>query len=146
MRAVTGRRGPYLLLLAGLLFLVDTSCAKMIPIPEVDYKKTDAARKETYRLTTKENRIYDFEKFSVTDSTLVILEVKSYGENPSLHDVSKIETPVVVPWGDVTSLERYDYWNLGTALGIVGCVTVAGCVLYYVLMMATLGAALSGLN
>lgn len=120
MRALMGKWGPYLMLIAGLLFLVDTSCTKMIPIPEADYRKTDAGRMETYRLTTKENRIYDFEKFSVTDSTLVILEVKSYGKNPSLYDVSKIETPIVIPWSDITSLERYENGELGMALYIAG--------------------------
>ena len=109
MRALTGKRGPYLMLLTGLLVLVDTSCAKMIPIPETDYRKTDAGRKDAYRLTTRDDVVYEFKKFETTDSALVILEVTSYSKNPSLYDASRIKVPVVVSWNDVESLERIEH-------------------------------------
>lgn len=133
-------------LFAGLLFLVDSSCAKMIPIPEAEYRETGSGKKATYRLTTREDRIYDFSTFAVTDSTLIILKGTAYGTTGSLHDASAIETPFVVPWSDVKSLERYKYWNAGTALVIVSGVIVVGFGLYVLFVIYAVSGALKGAN
>ena len=106
MRAPIGKRGPCLLLLAGLSFLVDISCAKMVPVPESDLEKSNAGNKRTYRVTTRDDLVYEFRRFETTDSALVILKVASYGENPSLYDAGTIKAPVAVPSNDVESLSR----------------------------------------
>jgi hypothetical protein len=95
-------------MVAGLLFLVDVSCAKMVPVPESGLEKNNAGNKRTYRITTRDNLIYEFKEFEATDSTLVILGVTSFGRNPSLHDASKIKAPVIVSWNDVESIERIE--------------------------------------
>jgi hypothetical protein len=126
------------MLLAGMLFLVDSSCAKMIPIPEADYRKTDPRRDETYRLTTKEDRVYSFNRFTVTDSALVILEMKTY-DQPSFLGAPRDQEPVVVPWKDVKSLERFGLHNKLTKLMIVA--GVAGVL--YVAFWVVVGIGLS---
>lgn len=130
--------GAISMLLAGMLFLVDSSCTKMIPIPEADYRKTDPRRDETYRLTTKEDRVYSFNRFTVTDSALVILETKTY-DQPSFLGASRDQEPVVVPWKDVKSLERFGLHNKLTKLMIVA--GVAGVL--YVAFWVVVGIGLS---
>ena len=97
-----------MMLLAGLLLLVGSSCAKLVPVPGGDLKEAGRGRKDAYRLTTKDDVVYEFKKFEATDSALVILEVTSYSKNPSLYDASRIKVPVVVSWNDVESLERIE--------------------------------------
>ena len=136
--AAAQRAGAISMLLAGMLFLVDSSCAKMIPIPEADYRKTDPRRDETYRLTTKEDRVYSFNRFTVTDSALVILEMKTY-DQPSFLGAPRDQEPVVVPWKDVKSLERFGLHNKLTKLMIVA--GVAGVL--YVAFWVVVGIGLS---
>ena len=127
------RAGAISMLLAGMLFLVDSSCTKMIPIPEPDYRKTDPRRDETYRLTTKEDRVYSFNRFTVTDSALVILEMKTY-DQPSFLGAPRDQEPVVVPWKDVKSLERFGLHNKLTKLMIVAGVAGALYVAFWVVV------------
>jgi hypothetical protein len=101
-------------------------------MPESDYKAADPAKNKTYRLTTKDNRVYGFKKFAVTDSTIVILKVTSYGRNSWPDDLSRIKTPVVIPWDDVKSLKRTERSNILTAFAITAGVIVLGSVLFVV--------------
>jgi hypothetical protein len=136
--------GALSLLFAGLLFLVESSCAVMRPIPEGAYGTADPAENTTYRVTTNDNRVYDFKKFAVTDSTIVILEVESYRAKPYEMDAIKgsVATPVVIPWDKVTSLERAEHSNLMTAVGIAVGVLLVGSIVSVVVIMK----ALSGLS
>jgi hypothetical protein len=138
MPSVRGNVGPYAMLIAGLQLLVDTSCAKMIPVPEAERRKTDPARNETYHLTTKGGRIYEFKRFAVTDSTLVILEIKSYGKTPSFYEMDTIRTPIAVPWTDVASLERLEYRNRATVLVLVGVMSLVTAGILWVLALGGL--------
>ena len=134
MRRTGARKaGAISMLLAGVLLLMDSSCATMIPIREADYRKTDPRRDETYRLTTMEGLVYDFNRFTVTDSTLVILEVKTY-DTPSFLCAQSGHEPVVVPWKDVKSLERFNYHNTMTRLMIVAGVAGALYVAFWVVV------------
>ncbi|MDD4857294.1 MAG: hypothetical protein PHD74_04215 [Candidatus Krumholzibacteria bacterium] len=139
-------RGALWALLGGLAFLVDTSCEKLVPVPETDYRKTDAGKKETYRLMTKDDRVYEFKRFAVTDSTLIILEVKSYGDPPSPYETSMIKAPVLVPWKDVKTLERCEPHTVMTTIAIIGGVCLAGAILARILVAAALSEALGGMN
>jgi hypothetical protein len=132
MRSLMKNAGRYWLLFAGVLLILESSCAAMRPMPETDYKAADPTRNKTYRLTTKDKRSYEFKKFAVTDSTLVILEVTSYGRSSWPDDLSKIKTPVVIPWDDVKSLERPERSNLLTAVAITAGAAVLGGVLFVV--------------
>jgi hypothetical protein len=129
MRFLAGR---YWLLFAGSLLLFDSSCSTMRPMPETDYKAADPTKNKTYRLTTKDKRVYEFKEFAVTDSTLVILEVKSFGRSSWPDDLSRIKTPIVIPWGDVKSLERAERSNVLTAFAITAGAVVLGGVLFVV--------------
>ena len=119
------------MLLAGVLLLINSSCAKVIPIPETDYRKTDPSKDKTYRLTTKEDRVYDFNRFMVTDSTLIILEVKTY-DRPSFLVGPSGQEPIVVPWGSVKSLERYSYNNKLTKIMIVAGAAAGLYAIYWI--------------
>jgi hypothetical protein len=132
MRSLMRNAGGYLLLLAGLLLLFDSSCAVMRPIPRTDYKMTDPCRNKMYRLITRDDREYGFRQFAVTNSTIVILKLESYGRNSWPDDLSRIKTPVVIPWDDVRSLQRAERSNLYTAIWIIVPVVVVGCVACYV--------------
>ena len=132
MRSLPKNAAGYWALFAGILFLLESSCATMRPMPESDYKAADPAKNKTYRLTTKDNRVYGFKKFAVTDSTIVILKVTSYGRNSWPDDLSRIKTPVVIPWDDVKSLKRTERSNILTAFAITAGVIVLGSVLFVV--------------
>ena len=144
MRSPAKNAGRYWALFAGFLFLVDSSCATMRPMPETDYKAADPARNKTYRLTTKDKRVYEFKKFAVTDSTLVILEVVSYRARPFEMNAIKgsVVTPVVIPWDDVKSLQRAERSNFLTVIAITAGVAVVGGIV----CIWVIGAALSGLG
>ena len=133
MSAPKGKRGPYLLLLAGLSLLADISCAKMVPVPESDLEKSNAGNKRTYRVTTRDDLVYEFKKFEATDSALIILDVTSFGRNPSLHDVSTIKAPVIVPWNDVESIERIErnYILAGLVAAAAGAVLYGITVIFF---------------
>ncbi len=132
MRSPPKNAGRYWVLFAWVLFLLESSCATMRPIPESDYKAADPAGNKTYKLTTKDKRSYEFKKFAVTDSTLVILKVTSYGRSSWPDDLSKIKTPVVIPWDDVKSLERTERSNAMTAFAIAAGVIVVGSIAFAV--------------
>jgi hypothetical protein len=140
--------GRYWQLFAGLLFLLESSCATMRPIPETDYKAADPSRNKTYKLTTIDKRIYEFKKFAVTDSTLVILEVVSYRARP--YEMSAIPgsvvTPVVIRWEYVKSLERAERSNSLTAIGITTGVVVVGGLALAVLVAWAFAEGMSGLK
>ena len=138
--------GRYWMLFAGVLFLLDSSCAIMRPMPETDYKAADPAGNKTYRLMTKDKRSYEYKKFAVTDSTIVILELKSYGRSSWPDDLSKIKTPVVIPWDEVKSLERSERSNLYTAIWITTSVVVVGYIVYEVWVGISIATGLSHLN
>ena len=142
MRMPRRNAGKCAVLFAGFLLLLESSCAKSVPIPKADYRAADPAEKATYWLTTRGEHIYEFERFAVTDSTLIIIEVKSHGSHAPLFDMGKVETPVVIPWDDVVSFERRERSNLRTALAIsAGVILVGG-----VVAVAVVAAALSGLG
>ena len=147
MRSLMENAGRYWMLFAGLLFLVDSSCATMRPVPETDYKAADPAKNKTYRLTTKDKRVYDFKEFAVTDSTLVILEVVSYRARPFEMNAipGSVVTPVVIPWDEVKSLERAERSNLLTAFTITAGVIVVASIAYTLVLIAALSG-MSGLN
>jgi len=109
-----------------LLLLVDSSCAKLVPVPGGDLKEAGRGRKDAYRLTTRDDVVYEFKKFEATDSALVILEVTSYSKNPSLYTASQIKVPVIVSWKDVESLERIEHDYILSVLVAAG----AGAVMY----------------
>jgi hypothetical protein len=142
MRSLMKNAGRYWLFFAGLLFLLESSCTTMRPMPETDYKAADPSRNKTYRLTTKDKRVYEFKKFAVTDSTLVILELKSYGRSSWPDDLSKIKTPVVIPWDDVKSLGRAEHSIPLTMVAIMAGVIVVGSIIYTVVVID----ALSGMS
>jgi hypothetical protein len=148
MKSSTKNAGTYLLLLAGLLLLFDSSCAVMRPIPEDGYKTAGPTGNDTYRLMTKDKRVYDFKRFAVTDSTIVILEVESYRAKPYEMDAIKgsIVTPVVIPWDDVKSLERAERSNPMTVVAITAGVVLAGGFVLAVIAAYAVATGLSGLN
>jgi hypothetical protein len=146
MRSLMKNAGRYWILLAGILFLFESSCATMRPMPAIDYKAADPAKNKTYRLITKDKRSYEFKNFAVTDSTLVILELKSYGRSSRPDDLSKIKTPVVIPWDDVKSLERRERSNGMTAFAITAGVLVVGGVVLAALWVQAITEGLSHLN
>ena len=138
MRSLMKNAGRYWVSLAGLLLLLESSCATMRPIPETDYKAADPARNKTYWLTIKDKRVYEFKKFAVTDSTLVILEVTSYGRSSWPDDMSRIKTPVVIPWDDIKSLERSEHSIPLTMVAIMAGVIVVGSIIYTVVVIDAL--------
>jgi hypothetical protein len=140
--------GGYWMLLAGILFLLESSCATMRPIPETDYKATNPARNKTYKLTTIDKRVYEFKEFAVTDSTLVILEVVSYRARPYEMNAipESVDTPIVIPWDYVKSLEMAERSNLLTAIGITTGVVVVGGLALAVLVAWAFAEGMSGLN
>jgi hypothetical protein len=146
VRNLPKNAGRYWVVFAGVLFLLESSCATMRPIPESDYKAADPAGNKTYKLTTKDKRSYEFKKFAVTDSTLVILKVTSYGRSSWPDDLSKIKTPVVIPWDDVKSLERTERSNAMTAFAIAAGVIVVGGVVFTALWVHAITEGLSHLN
>jgi len=109
-----------------LLLLVGSSCAKLVPVPGGDLKEAGRGRKDAYRLTTRDDVVYEFKKFEATDSALVILEVTSYSKNPSLYTASQIKVPVIVSWKDVESLERIEHDYILSVL----VAAAAGAVMY----------------
>jgi hypothetical protein len=120
------------ILLCLLLILMDSSCAKLVPVPDADYRGTRADGREAYRLATRDGFVYEFKEFEATDSTLVILGVQSYGKTPSLSDPKSVKTPVVVPWGDVASLERIErHYVLPVLLA-----AAAGALLYGIIVFS----------
>jgi hypothetical protein len=134
--------GRYWVSLAAVLFLLESSCSTMRPMPETDYKAADPSRNKTYKLTTIDKRVYEFKKFAVTDSTLVILEVVSYRARPFEMNAipGSVVTPVVIPWDYVKSLERAERSNLLTVFAITtGVIVVGGVVFVLVLIEAFSG-------
>jgi hypothetical protein len=138
--------GRYWLLLAGVLFLLESSCSTMRPMPEMDYRAVDPARNKMYRLTTLDKQVYDFKKFAVTDSTLVILEVESYRSTHFEMSTYKrsVVTPVVIRWDHVKSFEISRRSILATAIGITAVVVVGGSIAFALLIIA--GPDISGLD
>ena len=138
MRSLMKNAGRYWLSLAGVLFLLESSCATMRPIPETDYKAADPSRNKTYRLTTVDKQVYDFKKFAVTDSTIVILEVESYRSTHFEMSTFKrsVVTPVVIRWGRVKSLEIAETSILLTAIGIAAGLAVVGSLALILLIVA----------
>jgi hypothetical protein len=120
--------------LAGLLFVFNSSCATMVRVPEEDYVKVDPSRHDQYRLVTNQGGVYEFTRFAVTDSTIVILEVVPSVNASSPPDSSAAETPVVVQWYDVKSLERGDPRVGETVVATLGVICVGGAVLSAVLI------------
>ena len=138
MRSPMKNAGRHWMLFAGVLFLLESSCATMRPMPETDYKAAEPAKNKTYRLITKDKRSYEFKKFAVTDSTLVILEVTSYGRSSWPDDMSRIKTPVVIPWDDIKSLERSEHSIPLTMVAIMAGVIVVGSIIYTVVVIDAL--------
>jgi hypothetical protein len=140
--------GRYWTLFAGVLLFLESSCATMRPIPEADYKATDPARNKTYKLTTIDKRVYEFKEFAVTDSTLVILEVVSYRARPyEMNAIPKsFDTPIVIPWDYVKSLEMAERSNFLTAIGITTGVVVVGGLALAVFVAWAFAEGMSGLN
>lgn len=138
MRGLPKNADRYWALFAGVLFLLESSCATMRPIPEADYKTSDSTGNKTYRLTTNDERVYEFKRFAVTDSTLHILEGKVRAIDDPSREMNRIKAPVVVPWDEVRNLERFERSNTWTVIGIVvGAAAVYGIVymvtmIYYV--------------
>ncbi len=135
-----------LTLCTALLVLLDSSCAKMVPVPDADYMEARQSRKGKYLVRTRDNRVLVFDRYQMTDSTLVILRVTASGEGSGTPSpATAVQTPIAVPWRDVVSLERYDYWNAKTWFGIgaglavlaIGALTLA---------VVAFAAGLSGLN
>lgn len=144
MRGIMKNAGRYWLLFAGVLFLLESSCATMRPIPDADYKAADPAGNKTYRLTTKDKRVYEFKKFAVTDSTLVILEVESYKTSHFEMSTFKrsVVTPVVIPWDYVKSLEISKASIPLTVIGITAAVAVMG--IFALVLLLAAGPDISG--
>jgi hypothetical protein len=146
MRDLMENAGRYWLLLAGVLFLLESSCSTMRPMPATDYKAADPSKNKTYRLTTKDKRVCEFREFAVTDSTIVILKVTSYGRSSWPDDMSRIKTPVVISWDDVKSLERIERSNVMTAFAITAGVIVVGSIAFGVALGIAAAQGLSHLN
>ncbi len=146
MRCFLRSAGRYWALFAGLLFLIESSCAVRMPVLETDLKKADLAGSETYWLKTQDRHVYEFEKFAVTDSTLIILEGKSYGMDDLSRTMSRLKAPVVIPWGDVESLERAERSNVMTAFAIAAGVIVVGGVVFAALWVHAIAEGLSHQN
>ncbi len=131
--------------LAGLLFLIHSSCSTMRAMPETDYEAADPAGNKMHKLTTTDGRVYEFKKFAVTDSALVILEVTSFGRSSWSDDMSRIKTPVVIPWVEIQSLERAERSNLKTAIAITAGVVVVGGIVYTALAIRAISLGLGSL-
>ncbi len=144
MRSLMENAGKHWMLFAGVLFLLESSCATMRPIPDADYKAADPAGNKTYRLTTKDKRVYEFKKFAVTDSTLVILEVESYKTSHFEMSTFKrsVVTPVVIPWDYVKSLEISKASIPLTVIGITAAVAVMG--IFALVLLIAAGPDISG--
>jgi hypothetical protein len=135
MRSRKKNAASYWVLFAGILFLLESSCAIMRPIPKAEYRAADPTGNKTYRLTTNDERVYEFKRFAVTDSTLVILEGKTREIDDPSREMNRIKAPVVVPWDEVGILERFERSNTWTVIGIlVGAAAVYGIV-YMVTMI-----------
>ena len=122
-----GARYAACVLFASLLpVLVESSCASMRPISEADFERVDPAENKTYRLTTNDRRVYEFKKFALTDSTLVILDVASFKAAPYAMDAVKgsVVSPVVIPRHDIASLERAERSMSSMAIGITAGVVM----------------------
>jgi transglutaminase/protease-like cytokinesis protein 3 len=127
MRIAKGRLSRCSTLLAGLWLVVNTSCAKMILVSQADHRKIDPLKGETYRLTTTSGLVYEFKRCATTDSLLVILEIKSFGRNPSIQKTSAAEAPIAVPWDEIATVERIktDYYMSILAVAVFGALAYA---------------------
>jgi hypothetical protein len=116
----------HLALLCALIALVGSSCEKLVPVPTAGAKEAPPDGKTTYRLTTRDERIYEFRRFEATDSTFVILEVTACGRGPAHCDPAGIKTPLIIPRRSVATLERIerDYPVGILVAGVIGAVLV----------------------
>jgi hypothetical protein len=102
------------------LALIASGCSKAVQIPS---DQVDAAAREEsgrYRIQMVDGSYYTVERFSLTDSTIVIEKL-----GPSDARYKRIALPIDVPLADVESVSKYELDHDRTFFALVGAGVVA---------------------
>lgn len=118
-----GRRGLSLILIALLM----TGCSKAVEIPREDITKPEYREPGVYRIRLHGIDEYIAERFSVTDSTIVIEQLSKSDER---YRVERETLPVTVPIENVESVSRLEV-NEGLTYGFIfGTCAIIGLIIW----------------
>lgn len=127
-------KGRGLKILAILLMVIFcVSCTKSIPIPQNEYKNLDDSKRNIYRVTTLDSRIYEFKKFSFTENMLSIHYPK---------DAYRGEENIRIPVQQIKSFEKLEYHKGKTAILLSGIFLVLAGFVFFLVTVASIGASL----
>ncbi len=116
-----------------LLALIGVNCTKLIPIPQNEYKNLDASKRNIYRVTTLDSRIYEFKNFSFTENVLIIHYPK---------DAYRGEENIRIPVQQIKSFEKLEFHKGKTAILLSGIFLVLAGFVFFLVTMANIGASL----
>jgi hypothetical protein len=116
-----------------LVALLLTGCSKAVVIPREDLTRTEYRKVGDYRIKMHGWNEYHARRFSLTDSTVVIEELKKSDDR---YELKKHDMPIVVPLNEVEYIgEMNTNWPL-TAVVLAG---IGGVVLFWVWIAASGG-------
>ena len=108
------------------------SCTKSVYVPPTSYDEVESSRAKHWRVKTTDEQTYWVERFTITDTTLVIEQASRLYTAPGETEPQNIEEsdlPIVLPLSEVAALERREISMTRTSLVVVPLV-LAGVVLY----------------
>ena len=113
-----------------LLVFMAAGCSKPVEIPRDQFEAATREEHARYRIQMVDGSYYTVERFSLTDSTVVVEKL-----NPTDARYKRTALPIVVPLGAVESISRYELDKDKSFFALVG----AGVVALIVVFIATFG-------
>jgi hypothetical protein len=121
-----------------VIFLFSLSCTSTINLSAGDFQNRTPDGTFLYRVTTTDDLRYEFKQYSISGDTLFLAKPFS----PDTHDRKRHVEEVTLPFDTIESIQHIR-WDTKKSLYAAGIATVT--VTGLILLMATLGAPLSGL-
>ncbi len=115
------RRLICVVLIAGMT----TGCSKAVEIPRDQFEAAAGEESARYRVEMTDGSQYTVERFSLTDSTVVIEEL-----GPSDERYKRAVLPIVLPLGDLEAIARYEFDKDRSFFALVGAGVVALAIIF----------------
>lgn len=135
-----GLRTPTVVLLLMALGAATSACEHHVRVPASDYARIEQKVTDEWEIETQD-AVYRVNWFTVTDSTLVILDAQwmrldakqdRYPGNP-VKSIDNPEVPIVLPLKDVKSVENVEFSWGRTTLGVIVVPAVIGTAAFLIL-------------
>jgi hypothetical protein len=94
-----------------------TSCTKSVKLSSTDLRDADAEARRLYRVTTLDDRIYEFKRYSMSNDTLIL----HHPFIPYSGVARSEETDVSIPLPSIKSVERVQWDPLRSFL-VIGAI------------------------